>query len=46
MFHQDIYRASDNKICFKGVIDLVCIVDGRLANSPEYDDAFKEYINK
>ena len=42
----DFFRASDNKICLKGVIDLVCIVDGRLANSPEYDDAFKEYINK
>ena len=44
VFHQDIYRASDNKICFKGVIDLVCLVNGKLANSPEYDEAFKEYI--
>lgn len=44
VFHQDIYRASDNKLCFKGVIDLVCIVNGRLANSPEYDEAFKDYI--
>ena len=35
VFHQDIYRASDNKLCFKGVIDLVCIVDGKLANSQE-----------
>lgn len=46
VFHQDIYRASDNKICFRGVIDLVCIVDGRLANSPEYDEAFKDYLTK
>ena len=44
VFHQDIYRASDNKLCFKGVIDLVCIVNGTLANSPEYDEAFKDYI--
>lgn len=44
VFHQDIYRASDNKLCFKGVIDLVCIVNGKLANSPEYDEAFKNYI--
>lgn len=44
VFHQDIYRASDNKLCFKGVIDLVCIVNGKLANSPEYDEAFKDYI--
>lgn len=46
VFHQDIYRASDNKLCFKGIIDLVCIVDGKLANSKEYDEAFKEYIGK
>lgn len=44
VFHQDIYRASDNKLCFKGVIDLVCIVNGKLANSTEYDEAFKDYI--
>ena len=44
VFHQDIYRASDNKLCFKGVIDLVCIVNGKLANSPEYDESFKDYI--
>lgn len=44
MFHQDIYRASDNKICFKGIIDLVCIVNGKLADSPEYDEAFKDFI--
>lgn len=44
VFHQDIYRASDNKLCFKGVIDLVCIVNGKLANSSEYDEAFKDYI--
>ena len=40
VFQQDIYRASDNKLCFKGTIDLVCIVNGRLANSREYDEAF------
>ncbi len=44
VFHQDIYRASDNKLCFKGVIDLVCIVNGKLDNSSEYDEAFKDYI--
>ena len=40
VFYQDIYRAADNKLCFKGVIDLVCLVDGRLAHSREYDEAF------
>ena len=44
VFHQDIYRAMDNKLCFRGVIDLVCIVNGKLANSPEYDEVFKDYL--
>ena len=44
VFHQNIYRATDNKLCFRGVIDLVCIVNGKLANSPEYDEAFKDYL--
>ena len=40
----NIYRASDNKICFKGVIDLVCLVNGKLANSKEYDEAFSRWL--
>ena len=44
VFYQDIYRASDNKICFKGVIDLVCLVNGKLANSKEYDEAFSRWL--
>lgn len=44
IFRQDIYRASDNKLCFKGDIELVCLVNGRLANSADYDEAFKAWI--
>lgn len=44
VFFQDIYRASDEKLCFKGVIDVVCLVDGRLAASEEYDEAFAAYL--
>lgn len=39
VFYQDIYRASDGKLCFKAVVDLVCLINGRLASSPEYDRA-------
>lgn len=39
VFYQDIYRASDEKLCFKGVIDVVCLVNGRLAESDEYNRA-------
>ena len=44
VFHQAIYRASDEKLSWKGDIELVCLVNGRLANSPEYDEAFKDFI--
>lgn len=44
VFYQDIFRASDNKMCFSGIIDIVCMVGGRLSTSKEYDDAFKEWL--
>ena len=44
VFMQDIYRASDNKVCFKGVIDIVCLVNGKLASSKEYDEAFSRWL--
>jgi acyl-CoA thioester hydrolase len=46
VFHHDIFRASDNALCFRGKVALVCIVDGRLANSPDYDAAFAKYIEQ
>lgn len=44
IFSQDIYRAADEKLCLRSTVELVCLVNGRLANSDDYDDAFKEYI--
>ena len=44
MFYQDIYRASDEQLCFRATVELVCLINGQLGNSPEYDEAFKEYI--
>lgn len=32
IFYQDIYRATDNKLCLKGKVEAVCIVNGRLAD--------------
>ena len=37
VFYQDIYRASDEKLSFKGKIELVCLINGRLGNSEDYD---------
>lgn len=30
IFLQDIYRASDNKLCLKSKVEAVCLVNGRL----------------
>lgn len=39
VFHQDIYRLADNKLSFRGNVELVCIVNGRLSDNEEYDRA-------
>jgi acyl-CoA thioester hydrolase len=44
IFHQDLFRASDEALCFRGEIILVCLVNGQLSNSEEYDKAFTKYI--
>ena len=44
IFHQDLFRASDETLCFRGDITLVCLVNGRLAGSPDYDRAFAPYL--
>ncbi|MGN0281380.1 MAG: acyl-CoA thioesterase [Prevotella sp.] len=46
VFMQDIFRASDGKLCFHGDIDIVCLVNGRLAPSEEYDKAFEAYLEE
>lgn len=44
VFHQDIFRESDEALCLKATVELVCLVDGKLANSEEYDRAFLPYF--
>ena len=44
IFHQDIFRASDEALSFRGKITLVCLVNGRLAGSEAYDAAFAPYL--
>lgn len=44
VFHHDIYRATDHVLCFHGDVTLVCIVNGRLGESKEYDQAFATYM--
>lgn len=44
VFNQDIYRAIDEKLCFRGVIEIVCLVNGKLADSEDYNKAFESYL--
>lgn len=46
VFNQDIYRASDEKLCFRGVIEIVCLVNGKLADSEDYNLAFERYMKR
>lgn len=44
VFHQDIFREADEALCLKATVELVCLVDGKLAISEEYDKAFLPYF--
>ncbi len=44
VFHQDIFRASDQALCFRGEMVLVCLVNGKLARSEDYERAFDNYM--
>lgn len=46
IFNQDLYRESDQRLCFKSVVELVVLINGRLGNSPEYDRAFAKYLEE
>ena len=44
IFHQDLYRVSDEQLCFRAKVELVCLVNGRLANSSDYDKVFEKFL--
>jgi len=44
IFHHDFFRVGDNMPCFRGKVELVCLVNGRLGESEDYDRAFADYL--
>lgn len=40
VFNQDIFRKSDGMLCLRAVVELVCLINGKLGNSEDYDRAF------
>ncbi|MFZ1236880.1 MAG: thioesterase family protein [Prevotella sp.] len=45
IFYQDLYKVPDHKVCFKSKVEVVCLINGRLGMSEEYDRAFAKYLN-
>lgn len=44
VFYQDIYRQADNRLSLKGVVETVCVVNGRLSDSALFDRLFAPYL--
>ncbi|MBF1623971.1 acyl-CoA thioesterase [Prevotella melaninogenica] len=44
VFSHDLFRASDERLCFHADVDLVTLINGRLGNSKEYDEAFARVL--
>lgn len=40
VFEHDIFRASDERLCFHADVELVTLINGRLGVSEDYDRAF------
>lgn len=44
VFTQDIFRLSDGKLCTKGVVETICLENGRLTRGAIFDEVFKDYL--
>ena len=44
VFLHDIYRASDEKLSVRARVDTVCLVNGKLSECEELNQAFAPYI--
>ena len=44
IFYQDIYRLSDGKLCTKGIVETICVENGRLTRGAIFDEIFKDYM--
>jgi len=44
VFRQDIYRIPDMVLCTRGKIDSVSVINGRLGESGEIDEAFARVV--
>ncbi|KAA6352076.1 putative esterase [termite gut metagenome] len=45
VFYQDIFRKSDEKIVVRTVVEIVCMVNGRLSDSEFFNTLFATYFS-
>ena len=44
IFYQDIYRLSDGNLCTKGIVETICVENGRLTRGAIFNEIFKDYL--
>lgn len=44
VFTQDLFRLSDGKLCTKGIVETICLENGRLTRGEIFDEVFKNYL--
>ena len=44
VFTHDIFRASDERLCFHADVHLVTIINGKMGESEDYDRAFAQVL--
>ena len=45
VFHQDIFRLPDGKVSLRATVETVCLIDGRLSDSPLFDQLYAPYLH-
>lgn len=43
IFHHDIYR-KDERLCFMSTVEVVCLINGQLGESEDYNRAFARFL--
>ena len=46
VFAQDLFRDADGRLAFRAQVDLVCLINGRLGHSEDYDRVFQPYLSR
>lgn len=44
VFHQEIVRVSDSKVCLKGTVESVCIHEGKLLRETPFDKEMEQHL--